>query len=164
MASAAALGIGALAMSAAGTGMSVFGQLQQGKSDKRVAEFNARQQEAEAANVELESRESTRRGRRENERILGSQKAAAAKSGVVISTGSPLAAMAENAALLEMDVLDEKRAATMRANQLRTGAQLSIMKGKESKKASKIAAFSTLLSGAAGMGGKVSNYRRKGVL
>ena len=68
-------------MSAAGTGMSMFGQLEQGKSDKRMAEFNARQQEAEAANVELESKEATRRGRRENERILGSQRAAAAKSG-----------------------------------------------------------------------------------
>jgi hypothetical protein len=70
------------------------------------AEVNARIRENDAGKIEMEARESGRRMREENDRIMGATRAAYGKSGVVGSSGSPLAAMADSAGKLQLAVAD----------------------------------------------------------
>ena len=140
-----AAGIGA-ATSIIGGLISAYGQYQQGQMDRRVAELNARQLDSENARIGLEAQETKRRRRRLNERILGSQKAAIAKSGVAMGTGSPLIALAENAALLEMDVLDEQRSIEIDRRRRHFQARLSVAQGKAASRAANTAALATVIS------------------
>jgi hypothetical protein len=71
-----------------------------------VLDYNARVAQNEAQRTEMEARERARRMREENERALGAQRGAYAKSGVT-SAGSPLMVMAETAGLGELAVADE---------------------------------------------------------
>jgi hypothetical protein len=70
------------------------------------AETNARIRENDAAKIEMEARETGRRMREENSRIMGATRAAYAKAGVVGSSGSPLVAMADSAGKLQQAVAD----------------------------------------------------------
>ena len=70
------------------------------------AEVNARIRENDAAKIEFEARETGRRMREENERIMGATRAAYGKAGVVGSSGSPLVAMADSAGKLQLAVSD----------------------------------------------------------
>lgn len=70
------------------------------------AEVNAKIRENDAAKIEFEARESGRRMREENDRIMGATRAAYGKSGVVGSSGSPLVAMADSAGKLQLAVAD----------------------------------------------------------
>lgn len=160
---AAAAAIVAATATAAGTGISVYGQMQQAKTAQRISEFNARQQEMEAVNADAEARENLKRQRRENERLLASQRARASASGVVTNTGSPLANLAENAALLEMNALDEQRAAKMRVRGLNLQAGLTRAEGKAQARAAKINAVGTLLSGGGQTAGMVSRSKHQGI-
>lgn len=136
---------------------SAVGQYMAGQTERRFAEYNARQLDAEADRLGLEASETLRRRRRENQRILGTQKAVIAKSGVAMGEGSPLEALAENAALLEMDALDEKRATEIERKRLWHQARIQVAQGKAASKAGKIGAVSSLLSG---VGGGAASWKR----
>lgn len=140
MAAVTALAIGAMAMSAVGTGVAVYGQRQQAKTAKAAGEYNARVDEAnavataqtadynaklaenEALNAEMEGSENIRRKRLENARYSATQRARFAKAGVT-DEGSPLLVMAETNKLLEMDAQEINREAQIRAKQLRAQAK-----------------------------------------
>lgn len=144
---AAAVGV-ALAAAAIGTGISVFGQVQQAKATKAAAEFNARVAENEAVNVENERAESVRRKRIENRRALAKQRAGAARAGVLFE-GSPLDIAAETAGELELRVLDENRAALAERTRLTAQAGITRFEGRQRPKAAKIGAVGTGIAGIA---------------
>ena len=70
MAAPAALAIGSLVASGVGTGISVYGQMQQASAQRRMAEYNAKVQRNEAIRVEQEAREDRNRQRRENRKLI----------------------------------------------------------------------------------------------
>lgn len=136
-----ALAATSVAASAAGAGLSFYGQQQQAAAAERMGRYNAAVQEQQflmqaamasaqadaqrragminaaemenqALRVEQEARERARRMREENERMLGAQRARFGKAGVT-SAGSPLAVMAESAGLMELGVGDELYKADM---------------------------------------------------
>lgn len=154
-------------MSAAGIGgatqiigglISAAGQYQAGQIERRISEFNVRQLENEAYRLHQEGNENLSRRRKENLRILGSQKAAVAASGVSMSEGSPLEAIAENAGLLELDALDEQRAIEIEKQRLHTQTRLTSIQGKQASRAATVGAIATAVSsiggGASQMAGK----------
>ena len=90
---------------------------QQEKEQSRIAEENARIQQAqmeynkrveerEAAAIEAETAENARRQRMEAERLKAAQRAMLGKSGAAIASGSPLAILGETAAEEEKKVMD----------------------------------------------------------
>lgn len=96
----AALGIGAAA--------SLLGGFAQASSDRKVAEFNARQAEREGAAAEAEAKEEATRIRREGRRLRGRQVSQAAASGLGLS-GSVLDILADDAMEIELQALDVLR-------------------------------------------------------
>lgn len=133
----------------AGGATSAWGQYQAGRVQRQIAEYNARQLDEESRILGLEAKETLRRRRKENERILGTQKARIAASGIAMGTGSALDAMAENAALLEMEALDEQRNIRNQRRSLWAQARTTVLEGRYASRAGKIGAMGTLL-GAAG--------------
>ena len=150
MAALTTLAIASLAASAVGTGVAIYGQQQAAKTAasvgdynakiskmtgdynaavseqnaKQVAdtsEYNAQVLESQALQTEMDARENIRRKRIENARYASTQRARFAASGVT-EEGSPLEAMAETAALLEMDAQEVNRQAQINASRIRAGA------------------------------------------
>ena len=152
------LSVTAMGATAVGTGVQMYGQRQQAKTAQRTAERNAKIQENQALQLEMDARENARRLREENKRKLKTQRSRYAAAGV-INEGTPLEVMAETAGLLELDALEIGRQAKAKATAQRAGAVSSRISGYDQSRALKIASAGTLLSGAtsiAGMGYNMS--------
>lgn len=123
----------AIGTSLLGTAMSMAGQLQQGKAADAAAQYNAAVTEAEGLQ---RSKLIRKRGRRS----LGSMRTAIAKAGVT-TEGSPMEAIAESAANIEIDALNAVYSS-------QSEAAMTRLEGRQARKASRIGAAATLLSGA----------------
>jgi len=161
MAAPAALAIGSLVASGVGTGISVYGQMQQASAQRRMAEYNAKVQRNEAIRVEQEAREDRNRQRRENRKLIERQRTQIAKAGVE-EAGSPLAVLAENAAMMELKLQDERRAAKMRAENLRQQSLFTQQQGRAAAKSRMIGAGATLFGGLGKMAASGYQYKQSG--
>jgi hypothetical protein len=137
----------AVGTAAAGAGLSAFGQLQAGKAEQDAAEFNAKIQEDDAVAAERKAKYDEEIHRERVKQFISQQRAAIGKSGVQIE-GSPLLATIDAAEKGEMDALAIRHGGQVSANRFRSQAQLSRLQGQQARKASKIKAGSTLLTGA----------------
>ena len=147
----ASLAVAALVVSAAGAGVSYYGSQQQAKATERVAKYNAKVQENEAIQQDMEMREQISRTRRENKRILASQRAGVAASGIEL-TGSPLEILGANAASLELKNQDMGRAASLGLMRGKAQAKATIWEGKMTAAGIRTQAAGTLLSDAGKIG------------
>lgn len=161
--SATTLAIASLATAAVGTGVAVYGQVQQAKTAKAAGEFNAKMAENAALQAEMDSRENIRRKREENRRMLAMQRGRYAKAGVT-EAGTPLEVMAETAGLLELDALEMGRQSRIEANRLRAQAGYDRAMGKAGAQAAYLQAGATLLNSTSNMTGAAANYRSQGVI
>jgi hypothetical protein len=155
------LATAAIVVGAIGTGVAVYGQVEAAQTAKKMGEYNAKLAESQAAQIDLDSRESVKRRREQNRRFLGTQRTAYAKSGVTIE-GSPLEVMAETAGILELEALDASRQATQQTRALRAQGAYDRQVGSNQARAAYIGAGSSLLSGAgntAYMGSQLSSSR-----
>ena len=148
----ASLAVAALVVSAVGAGVSYYGSQQQAKATERVAEYNAKVQENEAIQQDMEMREQISRTRRENKRLLASQRAGTAASGIEL-TGSPLEILGANAANLELQAQDMARQATLGVMRGQTQAKATIWEGNQQAKGIRTQAAGTLLSDAGKIAG-----------
>jgi hypothetical protein len=156
------LAIAAITASVAGTGVAVYGQQQAAKTAKEMGEYNAKLAESQAAQVDMDARESVKRRREQNRRFLGMQRTAYAKSGVTID-GTPLEVMAETAGILELEALDASRQATQQTRALRAQGAYDRRVGSNQARAAYIGAGSSLLSGTSNtayMGYQVSTTKK----
>ena len=138
------------------------GIAQQQQANEQVAAYNARVAENDAIRIEMERRENLSRRRAENKRYLSSQRAAIAASGVTME-GSPLEAMTETAAQLELAALDEARAAETQAQARRTGADITRLEAGARSAALDTQRRSTLLSGVSNVAGSLLTFGQQGV-
>lgn len=148
----AALAVAALVVSTVGAGVSYYGSQQQAKATERVAEYNAKVQENAAIQQDMEMREQISRTRRENKRLLASQRAGVAASGIEL-TGSPLEVLGANAANLELQAQDMARQATLGVMQGQAQSRATIWEGKQQAAGIRTGAAGTLLSDAGRIGG-----------
>ena len=135
-------------VSVAGTALSAYGQIQQGKAQQKWGSYNAALAERDAETARLNAEYEAGVQCKETQKLLGRQRALYGKSGVTLE-GSPLLMMAETAAEGELDALMIERGGKTRAQGYRSEAVLSRMKGKAAKRAGYYGAGSTLLTGAA---------------
>ena len=155
----ASLAVAALVVSAVGAGVSYYGSQQQAKATKQVAAYNAKVQENEAIQQDMEMREQISRTRHENKRLLASQRAGTAASGIEL-TGSPLEVLGANAANLELKNQDMGRAASLGLMRGKAQAKATIWEGKQTAAGIRTQAAGTLLSDAGKIG--MSAYDRFG--
>jgi len=152
------MGLETLALAAviAGTATAAYGQYQAGQAQKAAMDYNAKLAENEAIAKEQATRAETQRMRAQAERAKASQRAAYAKTGAVISEGTPLLSMAEQAGLMELDILNMQRTGAMSAQASRSQAAMDKFSGKQAATAATWQAGSTLLTGA---GSSYSTYK-----
>jgi len=137
-----------------GTGVSVYGQVTAAEQARSIGKYNAKVAENQAKQVEMDAAENIRRKRKENRKLLATQRGRYAKGGVVME-GTPLELLAESAGNLELEVLDYNRQALLEQQNLRAQGAMDRATGLMQARAGYISAGSTLLQGAgqaAGMG------------
>lgn len=141
---------GAMAMMAIGTGMSAYGQVQQGRSQSTAAEYNAKLARRNAKSAKKNAEYEAGQKRKETKRLLGKQRVLYGKAGVTME-GSPLDVLQETAAQGEMDALMIERGYAQRTASYLSQVKLAQMRARGYRQQGYYGAGSTLLTG----GGKV---------
>lgn len=139
---------GALILMAVGTAVNAYGQYQSGQAQKAAANYNARVQEAQAIQQDMENRENIRRERKAGQGLLSSQRQKLGASGVVIQTGSPLEVLGRTAGELELRAQDAARAGRSNLQYGLSQAQMTKWEGKQAATAATLGATGTILQGA----------------
>jgi len=142
-----ALPIIAVALAAVGTGVAVYGSVQQGQAQEDAAK---RAQEAENANAKAAQDAAALEAgqiRRKNLLRLGSQRAAAAKSGVLIDD-SAADVIYDTSIQGELEALSALYSGAQSAAYSRSKGKLARQEGAAAKQGSQIQAGSTLIGGA----------------
>ena len=136
-----------LALTAVGTGVSVFGQLQQAKAAEAAGEFNARLARQEAELQNQTTLENIRRQRANNRRFLARQRALFAAKGIALE-GSALEVLGKSASNLETGIQDAFQQGQLSVNRSFSQANLENFNAGQASSAAKTSAFGTVLSGA----------------
>lgn len=148
-----------LALAAAGTGVAVHGQMEQAKAAERAGKYNQKVNEANAAAAQNAASYEAEQVRRRNRIILGRQKAAIAKAGI-LDTGSAEDLFFDSAVQGELDVLATKYQGQVQSNYYRSRGNLARMEGDAAATASRYRAVGTLLTGAGQTASSYNSYRR----
>lgn len=149
------LAIAAIAATTVSTGVSIYSQQQQAKTQERAAAYNAELARREAKNRELESAEQIRRERIENRRRMARIRSQLSHQGIATTTGTPLAILGESAADLELGIADAVRRTSIEAASLRAQGQMGLW---EADQASRAANINSVATGIAGVGKAFGSY------
>lgn len=140
--------ITALAATAVGTGVSAYSQIQAGKAQQSLNNYNAAVNDQAALDASRDARIKANAQRANAEAIKSRQRALYAKAGVVTATGTPLLVQVAQAGELEMAALEQEQAGNSEAARLRQQAVLDRMSGKAARRAGGLGAAATILQGA----------------
>lgn len=136
-----------LIMMAAGTGLSAYGQYQEGKQADATAKYNQQVKEREAEAEIQRARVESRRQAQEAARTMASLRAGLGSSGVVTTEGTPLQLIGEQTRQSELDNQMIGYNAQTGAQKKREEGKQIRYQGKVAKQASRIGAGATLLTG-----------------
>jgi len=142
----------ALAATAIGTGVSVYGQVQQGEAAQRAAEYNNQLAQQEAHNTELEAAEQINRQRLQDRHSLGQIRNQIANNGTLSTEGTPLAILGESSANFELSIQDAVRRANQQAAAQRQQGAMDLWQGDQQQNASLIGAIGSGLKGISALG------------
>lgn len=150
---------------------------QNAKHQAQMAEFNAKLAENESIAEQQFMAAETERMRSEKQKALARKKALYGKTGAVISEGTPLLVLAEQAGEMELDIITRQADSYRRqqalgheADQYRWQAGVALMEGQaqaegyrhagsQAYKAGKMAAIGSILTGSAQAAGQVAGKR-----
>jgi hypothetical protein len=134
-------------LSAVGTLVSVFGQMQAGKAQADIAEWNAARAREQARREKAVGFVEAQIERREGERLTGKQRALLAEGGAALGEGTPLLIQQETAAETDFRARVRMANASSTAQTLENRARAGIFEGKLQQQAATIGAGASLLSG-----------------
>lgn len=146
--------ITAIVLTVAAAGYSAYSTYQQGKQTQELNNYNAMLEEQNAATQARDAAISANQTRRQNARILSTQRAVFAANGVVGDSGSPLLEEANQAGYLEMGALEVERQGNIASAQSRQRAVLDRAKGTIAYSAGQMEAIGTVLGGASKAAGQ----------
>lgn len=133
-------------------------QIQQGKYQQGVAEYNARVAENEAQEVQNKSVEEENLQRRRTAELLSKQRAQLGAANVDLSSGSALQLQEDTVALGEADAMRIRSNYDYQVDALEQEAEFQRKSGEAARDASRSAAFGTLLkTGASVLGTGVAD-------
>lgn len=126
----------------------------QAETEQEILEYNAKQKIKEAEDKRAAAREEARRFAREGRRLMGKQRAAISRAGVLATEGTPALLLEETAKELEADRLSILKQGFLSAEYteseafgMRFQGKAAKAKGKNIKRGSTLAAGGTLLTG-----------------
>ena len=134
----------------ASTAVGVYSSMAQADAQEDAARYNAAVAENDANAAAQQSQYEAQRIRDRNRRILASQRANQAKSGLAL-TGSFSDVQLDSAIQGEMDALAAIYTGQINAGSAEARAQLSRMEGRAAKRAGYLGAGGSLLTGASGV-------------
>lgn len=137
----------------AGAGLSAFGQYQAGEEAAATSKYNQQVKEREAQAAEQRAMVESRRQAQEASRKMSTLRAGLGASGAVTSEGTPLAILGEQARQSELENLMVGYEGQTQAAGLREEGKQIRRAGKAERRASRIGAGASLLTGF-GMGMK----------
>lgn len=138
--------IGALVISAIGTGIGVVGSMQAADAAESAAAAEANEKRAMARKEQETAAENARRAEQEKKRLIAGQRASLARSGLAME-GTPLAVLGETSRTLELDILDIGHQAAMQSRALRAGARVAEFEGASTASSLRTQAAADGLSG-----------------
>jgi len=131
-----------------GAGVSAAGQIQTGKFQERMTEYNAQLAAQEAETIKAASEYEQRAARVEGRKLKARQFVQFAKGGVVPTTGTPLLVREETAGDIERDVRMMGYAYGIQRARALSEGRIQKMTGKGMSRAARWQAGSSLLTGA----------------
>lgn len=143
----------------AGASYSAYSSYEQGQSQAALARYNAAQQQAQNQALLQQNAAKSLAEREQNQKLLATQEAAYAASGVVTNSGSPLTVETKQAAYLERKALNTDYEGTLKYRYGQSQVTNDEFEATAATKAGSLNATSTLLSGA---GNAASDYYRMG--
>lgn len=174
------------------SGLQVYSQLQAGKTAMRVAKYNDKNAQAEAANVEAEAKnveaaarnkelefaEGVKRERMNERRQMATLRARLSSQGTRTDTGTSIDILGETAGNFQLAISDAARATNMQrasmiqnaaslrlnADSLRRQGKIGIWEAKQAKKASTLSAIGTGISAATQMATTYAHNRYSGAI
>lgn len=138
-----------IGVTAAGAGLSAYGQIKSGNAAKKIGEYNASVYEQQATDALSRGAEDEQKFRQGVKMLIGSQKAGFAGQGIDVTQGSAFDVQADAAFLGELDALTIRTNAQREAAGYRAQAKISRMTGQQAQTASRFGAASTVLGGGA---------------
>lgn len=152
----------ALAASALGSVMTAYGSYQSGKNQAKVAEFQAKQANANAEAALEEGRVAEAQQRRKVAQTMGTQRASLAASGADISDmdSSAQSILGDTAQWGDYDARMIRYNSEMQAWNYKNQAAQHRAEGKMASRAGAIGAGASLLSGASQVAGQWYNYKK----
>jgi hypothetical protein len=123
-------------------------QKQAADASAKVASVNAKNEEVQAGVAAQQAQLEAEQQRRQNRLRLGAQRAAAAKNGIDLSSGSIEDVMQDTAVQGELDALSTIYAGQTQASYLRGRASVSRAEARNYKSAGTMSAVTTLIGGA----------------
>ena len=129
-----------------GLGVSVLGQLTAASSQASAAKANANVLRIQADQANIAAEQDVAKLERQKRAALSTQKALYAKSGVLISEGSPIDVMTDTATQYEMDINTLRYNAAVKAGQYRYQAKTQSSLASDYMTAGYIGAGNTLLT------------------
>jgi len=136
----------ALALTAVGTGVATYAAVQQGNAADDAAQATANAERANAQAAQNQAALEATQVRRRNALRLGSNRAAAGKSGVELESINDV--QYDTAIQGEIDALSTIYSGATSASYSRSRAGIASLEGRNAKKAGYLNAGATLLSGA----------------
>lgn len=136
--------------------VAAYAQYQQGKSEEEAMEMEAEYREHEGTLIENQAVREADAHRKAVRRLIATQRAKMAASGVDIGSGSPLELFAQTAYDGEMDAQDIIYAGKIGKQTKGMAANMARFRGSQAKIAGKWAAAGTLASGTASAYGSYS--------
>lgn len=140
-------GILGLVTVAASTGLSLYSQAQQKKTVTQTAKYNARLAEAEALNIEGESRQAIMRQRAVDRENLASIRTQLGGSGDRGNAGTNLILAGEAAGRMELGIADAARTSAMAASRERQKGRMGLWEAEQSNRATTLNMIGTGLQG-----------------
>jgi len=125
----------------------VHAEQEEYKRKEELHKYNARVAEQDAKDAEMDGRDLANRQRGENARLQAKQRSLYGASGVVATTGTPLAVQAQTAGQLEMAALDNEIAGQRVASKLRMEKQLHLLEARAVKRARRMALIAGIMDG-----------------
>jgi hypothetical protein len=156
------LAIASLATSLVGTGITAYNQYQQGKTQQKILERNAKQRELDAATRQKETLAQAREKRIENRKLLARKMVGFGGRGLELE-GTPLDILAEDAAYLERGAIEIERFGEKDYLSMVTQAGMDRYKGKSVARAGRLGAAGTVMQGFSQAAESYAGYKRSGV-
>ena len=171
----ATLAIASIAATALGTGVSMYGQMQQSKAQAGMAEYqsavarnNSILAERAAADAELRGAQAERRQRSQISTVQGRQRAVLAANGVLVDDGSALDLVSDTAQIGEVDALTirsnaQREAMGYRAQGANYQADASLASMRASAADPTLGMAGTFLGGLGSVASKWYSFRKNDV-